>query len=383
MKKLAAILAAICLAAFAPALAAGEAAAEDRALQLGASSICFPAVVGMEDAALEPAVNAQIRQDLQVDRYLERMNALISDGQRSITVSWSGGVAGDVFSALLDAEGLINPPRNSHAWTWSNVDLRDGHEIAFAELFTEEEAAREALEALLEEAAAEGSAHLENSGWTPLPEGFVIDSTGLTLLYDVKQLSTLSGRAGAVKIGWNEIREVADWSADGIPARAGAAEMVTLTEESPGRIREMTESGQLPGIPVKIGDSVKEWTDRTHLLNDPDEYAGGRMFAPEGACFRNVYLLSDAVGSGWEDSRVQGIRMDRGCAWGLCVGETTAAEWHLLLGEPDETAAFDGEAAENWRTVPGTCDYYQYGENRLQLHYNEDGVLTSLAVSGR
>ena len=52
----------------------------------------------------------------------------------------------------------------------------------------------------------------------------------------------------------SEIRDVVDWSEDGIPARIGAAEMVTLTEESVDRIREMTESGRLPGIPA-----VMEW----------------------------------------------------------------------------------------------------------------------------
>ena len=172
-----------------------------------------------------------------------------------------------------------------------------------------------------------------------------------------------------------------NWSEDGIPGRIGAAEMVTLTEESRDRIREMTESGQLPDIPVKPGDSVKEWTDRARLLNDPEEYAGGRMFALEGAAFRDVYVLSDKVSSHWDESRVQGIRADRGCFWGLCIGETAAEEWHMLLGEPDATATLDAEAAEAERTVPGTCDYYQYGNYRLQLHCGEDGILASVTLA--
>ena len=154
-----------------------------------------------------------------------------------------------------------------------------------------------------------------------------------------------------------------------------------LTEESAERIREMTESGQLPDIPVKIGDSVREWTDRTHLLNDPEEYAGGRMFALEGAAFRDVYLLSDAVNSSWDESRVQGIRADRGCFCGLCIGETAAEEWHQLLGEPDYTAILDEEAAESGRTVPGTCDYYLFGDYRLQLQTDTDGILAGITLA--
>ena len=381
MKKLLSILAAACLAA-AQGTAAGEAPAlEEKALELAGSSLRFPAVSGLEDQALEETVNSRIREDLRVEEYLQRMTALISDEARSITVSWNGGILGDVFSGRLDAEGAVRTLRSSQVWTWSNVDLRDGHEIALDEVFTDPAAAREALEAYLEEKVAPGlSPHLGNSRLTPLPEGFMLERAGLTLLYDVSQLSTLSDRAGDVKIGWNDIREIVDWSGDGIPARIGAAEMAVWTAESPDRIREMAESGQLPDLPVKIGDSVKEWTDRAHLLNDPEEYAGGRMFALEGACFRDIFLLSDAVGSRWDDSRVQGIRMDRGCAWGLCIGETRAETWRRALGEPDSTAVFDEEDADSYRTLPGTCDYYRFGNYRLELQADRDGILISILL---
>ena len=383
MKKLLTLLAGICfaMAAVTGAFCEGP-AIEEKALELAGSSLRFPAVSGMEDGALQETVNSLIRADLGVDEYLQRMNALISDDGRSIDVTWRGGIAGEVFSALLEAEGAVKSLRSSHVWTWSSVDLRDGHEITPGELFTDAEAAREWMESYLEDTVApEMSPHLGNSELTPLPDGFVLEKTGLTLLYDADRLSTLSDRAGAVKIGWNELREFTDWSEDGIPARFGAAEMAVLTEESAERIREMTESGQLPDIPVKVGDSVREWTDRTHLLNDPEEYAGGRMFALEGAAFRDVYLLSDAVNSSWDESRVQGIRADRGCFCGLCIGETAAEEWHQLLGEPDYTAILDEEAAESGRTVPGTCDYYLFGDYRLQLQTDTDGILAGITLA--
>ena len=382
MKKLLTVLTVICMAAGCAAGIAEGAVVEEKALELAGSSLRFPAVSGMADGDLQEAVNVRIREDLDVEGYLQRMNAVISDDTRSITVNWEGGIAGDVFSALLDAESAVANLPGSYAWTCSSVDLRDGHEITFGELFTDEAAAREALESYLEETAApELSPHLGNSALTPLPEMFMIRPTGLTMLYDAKQLNTLTNRAGAVKIAWNEIRDQVDWSEDGIPARIGAAEMVNLTEDSVPKLREMTESGQLPDIPVKLGDNVKEWTDRLHLLTDPEEYSGGRMFAPEGAAFRNVYLLSDAVNSSWDESLVQGIRMDRGCVWGLCIGETKAEDWHALMGEPDYTVTLDDEAAEYARTVPGTCDYYLFGDYRLQLQADTDGVLAGITLA--
>ena len=382
MKKFLAVLAVICLWATAVVGVAGEGITlEEKALELAGSNLSFPAVEGMEDESLQEAINRRIREDLGVDGYLQRMNALISDDAHTITAGWSGGILGDVFSGVLEAEGAVKSLRGGHEWRWSNIDLRDGHEIAFGELFADEAAAREAIETYLEETVAEElSPHLGNSAVTPLPEGFRMEQTGVTLLYDAEQLSTLQDRAGAIKIGWNEIRDVADWREDGILARIGAAEMVTLTAERAEDIRKMTESGKLPDIPVKIGDSVAAWTERTGLLHDPEEYSGGRMFALEGAAFRDIYLLSDAVDSEWDQSFVQGIRADRGCFWGLCIGETRAEEWHSLLGKPDDTAALDEEDAEGARTVAGVCDYYLFGAYRLQLQADTDGFLASIAL---
>ena len=382
MKKLLTILTAACLLAACVPVCAEGAEIREKSLELFGSSVCFPAVSGMEDAALEQQVNDRIAADLDEEYYQARMTQLISDDERNITVSWEGAILGDVFSCALEAEGAVRGNRGTHEWAWSNVDLRDGHEITFGELFTDEDAAREAIEEYLEwTVGPELSPHLGNSELTPLPEGFRLERTGLTLLYKAEKLSTLRDRAGAVKIGWNEIRDYTDWSEDGILSRIGAAEMTTLTEESRDRIIAMTEGGQLPDIPVKPGDSVKEWTDRAHLLNDPEEYAGGRMFSLEGAAFRDVFVLSDKVSSSWDESVVQGVRMDRGCVWGLCIGETAADEWHQLLGEPDHTTVLDAEQAELERTVPGKCDYYQYGDYRLQLQYGEDGILAGITLA--
>lgn len=379
MKKLLAFLAAILLAA--GSCAAGEGAAtEEKALELAGSLVSYPAVTGLADAELQARINGRINEDLRIDTYLQRMTALISDDDRTIRVTWRGGVTGDVYSAALEAESRTRNMPARTEWASCALDLRDGSAVTLNALFTDPAAARGELETLLEE-TVELSPHLEHNSLTPLPDGFLLEKTGVTLLYPADQLDTLTGRAGAVKIAWNEIRDITDWSEDGIPARIGAADMVNLTAESAGRIRAAAEAGELPDLPVKIGDSVAEWTERASLLNDPEEYAGGRMFALEGAAFRNVLLLSDALDPGWEQSRVRGIRMERGCLYGLCVGETEISEWRRVLGDPDQTVVFDEETAEAWRTVPGTCDYYTCGERRLQLQADADGRLAAVTLA--
>ena len=136
----------------------------------------------------------------------------------------------------------------------------------------------------------------------------------------------------------------------------------------------------IPSLPVRLGDSVRDAVAEWHLLIDPDLYENGRMFSLEGGLFRGVFLLTDYLSESWENSRVDGIRLDSGCLFGLRIGQTTAAEWHQMLGEPDTSVDFDGEKAEAYRTEPGTRDYYTWGEHTLQLHADEDGILISILL---
>ena len=353
---------------------------EEKGLELGESSVTYPALTGLSDEALEEQVNAQIRSDTGAAEYAGRLGQLLSGG--SLRVDWTGGLPGpDVFSCAMFAQGDVEPLRSGFFWTWSNIDLRDGHEIELSELFTSEEEAREVLEEYLEDQVApELSAMLFSSALLPLPEGFFIEREGLTLLYPADQFRTLSDRAGAVRIGWNELRQVLDLREDGIPDRIGVPEMIGWTDQSADRIREMTENGAFPDIPVTLGDGLQALTDRYGLLTDPDVYEGGRMFAPEGACFRGVFLLTDFLSEDWDQSVVQGVRVEQGCAFGLCVGETLREEWRRVLGDPDYTVEWDEERAEWNRTHPGTCDYYNFGDHQLQLYADTDGVLLWMAL---
>ena len=164
-------------------------------------------------------------------------------------------------------------------------------------------------------------------------------------------------------------------------AMAREAETEAAMAQAAARIRAMTTEGRIPGIPAALGDDLSELTDAWHLLTDPDIYAGGRFFALEGAEFRNVFLMTDFLSESWEDSVVDGIRVDEGSVYSLTVGVTTREEWRALLGTPDFVIEMDEETAEAWRTVAGSRDYYVYGSHRLQLQGDEMGLLTAVILS--
>ena len=200
---------------------------EDRGLDLTEEiSIHYPAVTIAEDAELEARINDQIQADNGIKEYLARAAQLISGG--SLKTEWTGGIVGeDLLICMVSAEGALETTRPTHVRTGSNIDLRDGHEITAGELFT-----------------------LQNSEITPMPETFVIEPAGLRLLYPINQLSTLSDRAGDIRIGWYRLREVLDLSEGSILSRLGAEEMIELSPESAEKLRNFTAEGSLPGIPA-------------------------------------------------------------------------------------------------------------------------------------
>lgn len=343
-------------------------------------SVHYPVVSGGTDDALIEQINALIRKKCRIEYYLTRMVSLLSGG--SLEVEWKGGILGDVFSSAVSADGAVENSRPTYEWTAVSVDLRDGHEITFGELFTDEAAARETIEAYLEETVAPDlNAYLQSGEVTPLPDHFWLEQTGLTLLYPVEQLSTLSDRAGDIRIGWNVLKDVLDMSEDSIPVRIGLQDAVALTAQGAEKLRTAAAEGAMTDIPAKIGDSIQELTDRYHQRMDWDGIENGRLFALEGGCFRGVYLMTDNLTKGWENSVVQGIRMDQGCLWGLCPGETLRTEWLEVLGEPDGTVEVSEESAEANRLIPGNCDYYQCGDYLLQLYSDEEGTLVSVMLT--
>ena len=168
---------------------------------------------------------------------------------------------------------------------------------------------------------------------------------------------------------------------DSIAARIGVQDMIALTEQGAEQLRETAAEGRLTDIPVRIGDNMRELTDRYHMLTDWDGIEDGRLFALEGGCFRGVYLVTDQLTANWDNSVVQGIRMEQGCLWGLCPGETQRSAWLDTLGEPDGSAEVREEKAEANRLTPGNCDYYRCGEYLLQLYSDADGMLVCVMLT--
>ena len=353
----------------------------DSGLTLADSSVRYPQLTGMPDETLQQQLNDRILEAGDVEARLNRL-ALLMQSPVSMEATYRATLEGDVLSCVFSALGAVYGERPTHVWSAINVDLADGSDISFDRLFTDEESLRRDLEEYLDYGVGpELSAHLSNSELTPVPEVFGLTETGLTLYYPIEQLSTLSDRAGAVTILWYELREHLRLADGDILTRIGARDMLVPAPDSGAKIRAALESGTIPGVPVTLGGSVQEATDTYRMLTDPDLYQDGRMFALEDAAFRQVWLLTDALtGKTWDKSVIKGLRADRFNLWGLYPGlDRQAVE--AILGQPDAVLTVDADLADAYRLVPGESCYYNYKGVQLRLHFDAEGLLTSLIIT--
>lgn len=353
----------------------------DGGLELSGSSVHYPQLTGMADEVLQQQLNDRILAAGDIENRLTRL-ALLMQSPVSMQVTYRATMAGDVLSCVFSALGAVTDERATHVWSAVNVDLADGSDIAFDRLFTDEEGLRRDLGEYLDYGVGpELSAHLRNSELTPVPEVFGLTETGLTLYYPTEQLSTLSDRAGAVTILWYELREHLRLEDGDILTRIGARDMLVPAPDSGEEIRAAVEAGTLPGVPVTLGGSVQEATDTYRMLTDPDLYQDGRMFALEDAAFRQVWLLTDALTEKtWDKSVIKGLRADRFNLWGLYPGlDRQAVE--AMLGQPDTVLTLDADMADAYRLVLGESLYYNYTGVQLRLHFDAEGLLTSLIIT--
>ena len=359
--------------------ASAEITLNDAGLTLGAGSVSYPQLTGFDDAVLEAAVNQAILEGGEIGARLDRLALLVSR-ETSVTTTYTfdaEAYSGGVLSCVFEHTGLVADMRETHVYTAANVDLTTGETLTLADIFTDEAAAAEALESYMWDVVAPDlSAHLQNSDLTPLPETFTVSDTGITFWYPMKQLSTLSDRAGAVTVLWCEVLEHLKLGEGSVLRRIGAEANITLAAKE-DIVRELA-GGSIPGVPVQLGGSVKEAVELYREIADSDFYQDGRLFQLEDAAFRGVYPMTDNLSESWETSVIRGIRADRANVRGLMCGVTTVDQWRAVLGQPDATVTLDADAAGAYRLEAGTSDYYAAGEHQLRLHADENGVLRTI-----
>lgn len=353
-------------------------------LTLGEHSITYPQLEGMDDETVQERLNQHLRDASHAEELLARL-PLVMTSSLPIKLDYHAQWLGEVLSVAFEASGPLKTEQPTQAWYAVCLNTATGERIPLDNILSMDGNAL--LTDWLEYTfAPQQSAHLMNCQLSPLPDAYTLTADGLTLYYPMDQLTTLSDRAGKVKIHWYEVPDAFDFSEEGVLAQMGADAFLTIGEATAENIAQMVSAGQMVGLPVTVGETLTPLTDRYRLQTEPDLYEGGRLFALEDGIFRNSWLLSDRLTiDTWENSVVQGLRSDNVSLWGIhCradgVAGTSIEEWRACLGQPEMTVSISQEAADLYRLVPGQSDYYQYGAYRLRLHADEAGQLVSVFV---
>ena len=358
----------------------------DKGLDLAGSRVHWPVLEGewsvpegADPAEIAASVNDRLMEAAQAAQLTAALPTVLG-GESGINAGYEAYLVDDLLCVVFLRERTLKGVLTESVRTPLVIDLRDGRERPLDDLFTDPAAGRARIEEILnEEAAPRLSGYLASADLLPVPKTYGLSPTALTLYYPAEQFTLLSGRPGAVTIEWTALADVLDMTEDSLPRRAGVASCLETNMQD--LLTDASETGSLPGIPVRLGDDMAEAVARCHLLADPDFYDGGRYVELEDSRFRGVLLMTDRLsGKDFAGSTVQGIRADRFGAMGLITGQTTLDEWRGVLGDPDATVTLDGEQAEGMRLPAGTSDYYRTGEGkpRLRLHADTDGVLTAV-----
>ncbi len=355
------------------AAGAEEITIEEVVTQMGESRVAYPQLKGMADEAVQQKINDDIVLSSGVTNHMVSLFTLA--GNQTLLVSYDAYLDDKVFSTVISAKGKLPAKRDGHEYTALTYDLKTGEKVTLEQLFTDADAAivlmeEKAIATLSEEL----NGYLEYSELTPLPkERFTLDADGITFWYPADQFSLVSGYSGACQFWYEELEGL--WIDD--------PTLEMTADEQRAAIKASVAAGQLPHVPVHMGENMQDVTDTYRLLRDPDAFPGGRYFVMEDPAFRSILLISDSLQSDYANSVVEGIQLRRGALHGLVIGKTAQKEWQKVLGKPESSIPMTESMAYDYGLSEGNCDIYHFGDYELRLYADLNGTLHAIQLCNK
>ena len=257
------------------------------------------------------------------------------------------------------------------------LDLTTGAEITLDQLFEDPDAAFAQMEAIIEEKIVdELSDYMEYADLLPMPiDCFSYDENGLTVYYPQDRYLYFSGRSGAVHFAWHEI--------DHLMAQDGPVGEISRVQPGDSlMLEEQVRTGKLPGaLGFGVGDLLGDALAEHALLADPDYTTESLLYQFEDEALRGFALEIPKYAETQEEmTPVSAVRSSRAQMYGLETGETTREMALLLLGEPEQVHMYDADQAADRMLEPGESLCYGIGGHVLQLHFDEDDILSMICI---
>ena len=351
----------------------------------GENRVMYPVISGLADEAIQNAVNQDMFVTLHASDMLTRLERIrqrpeAEQANRSLYMEGRATVSGQVLSVMVRTQGEQYDGSTGDSVTCLNYDLSTGETLTLDALFTDPAAAKARMEELIEEQVLpELSAYLQNDDVLPLPEdSFFLDEQGIVFYYPQERFSMISGNVGACAFYYYEI---AQWL-DRESGRFGTLfETAYEQDEAAALIEKAVSEGVMPPLPFSVGEKVGEYLTAYPLINDPDYTLTSLVYQFEEAVLRGAGVETWVYDEAAEEERaVTAIRTTRIDFYGIQVGISTLESCKAMLGDPYEVLTYDEEMAVDMLTTPGESLVYLFGDYELEIHANEQGVVSCVTV---
>ncbi len=266
----------------------------------------------------------------------------------------------------------------SHGCTASGltVNLETGEEILLEQLFADADGALAEMERIIVDDVLDSmSDYMEYAELLPMPtDNFCVNERGLTVYWPEERYRYFDGTSGSVTFYWHEL---ADYIGQASPVYA-LAHPDTVYGRS--EIQTLCFSGELGMIhELELGNPLGFFAEKNRLA-DPDYTTDALVYPLERERGYAVEIPKYAE-TPEEETPISAIRASRiSFADLLTTGKTTDVDAMKLLGDPAKTVSLDEDAAFDAMLEPGESLYYEIEGNVLQLHFNEDGVLSCVIL---
>ena len=188
----------------------------------------------------------------------------------------------------------------------------------------------------------------------------------------------ISGTVGACAFYYYEIREWLDTESD----RFGTLFAPDYEQNDAAELIEKAVSeGVSPQLPFALDVQVGTYLETYPLINDPDYTLTSLVYQFEDPVLRQSGVETWVYDEAPEEERkITAIRSSRIDFYGIQVGISTLDECAALLGEPRETLSYDDEQAVDMLLTPGESLLYTFGDNELEIHADEQGIVSCVIV---
>lgn len=314
--------------------------------------------------------------DGQIESRFAQTKAKTATNRGTVTQEGSVWQDGKTASMALTWRGEQADGSDGCASMGLTVNLATGEEILIPQLFSDWDGALRAMETIIAEDVMDGmSDYMEYADLLPMPtDSYAVDDFGLTVYWPEDRYRYFDGTSGSVTFYWYEL---ADFIGEASPVYALAH---PDTPYNPAQIESLCVGGgvtlmQTPQLGDMLGDAASRFR-----LADPDYTTDALVYPLERVRGYAVEIPKFAE-TEEEQTPISAIRASRVSLAGLLTtGKTTEEEAIALMGEPAGEQCYDEEAALDAMLEPGKSLFYEIAWYALQLHFDEEGVLSCVIL---